>query len=84
MKLHISLLFVVKQMQTYFAKKTSTPISMPVGRWRREECPVKTNQKVDWSNEDHCGPCGNQEKYLKKDLNIPNVRRWRDGSVRLS
>jgi len=30
----------------------------PVGRWNNEYCDVKTNKKVDFSNEDHCGPCG--------------------------
>jgi len=30
----------------------------PVGRWNIEQCNVKMNQKVDLSNEDHCGPCG--------------------------
>lgn len=30
----------------------------PVGRWRTESCNTKINQKVDLSNEDHCGPCG--------------------------
>ena len=30
----------------------------PVGRWRREDCNTKMNQKIDLSNEDHCGPCG--------------------------
>ena len=30
----------------------------PVGRWNIEQCNTKTNQKVDLSNEDHCGPCG--------------------------
>jgi len=30
----------------------------PVGRWRIEECNVKTNNKIDLSNQDHCGPCG--------------------------
>ena len=33
-------------------------ISMPVGRWRIEQCNTKMNQKIDLSNEDHCGPCG--------------------------
>ena len=31
---------------------------MPLGRWRNETCPKKMNQKIDLSNEDHCGPCG--------------------------
>jgi hypothetical protein len=30
----------------------------PVGRWRTEECNIKMNHKIDLSNEDHCGPCG--------------------------
>lgn len=30
----------------------------PLGRWRRESCPIQMNHKIDLSNEDHCGPCG--------------------------
>jgi hypothetical protein len=30
----------------------------PVGRWKIEECNTKMNNKIDLSNEDHCGPCG--------------------------
>jgi len=30
----------------------------PMGRWNNDYCDVKTNKKVDLSNEDHCGPCG--------------------------
>jgi hypothetical protein len=33
-------------------------LPMPVGRWRIEECTAKLDHKIDWSNEDHCGPCG--------------------------
>ena len=33
-------------------------IPTPVGRWRTEVCNKKMNQKIDLSNEDHCGPCG--------------------------
>jgi len=33
-------------------------IPMPVGRWRIEDCNTRLNQKIDLSNEDHCGPCG--------------------------
>jgi hypothetical protein len=38
-------------------------LPMPLGRWHLAECPKKIDIKVDWSNEDHCGPCG--EKVLK-------------------
>lgn len=30
-----------------------------LGRWKLEYCDKKINKKVDLSNEDHCGPCGN-------------------------
>jgi len=30
----------------------------PVGRWSVEQCNKKINSRVDLSNEDHCGPCG--------------------------
>ena len=33
----------------------------PLGRWNLDYC-NKMNQKVDLSNEDHCGPCG---QYIK-------------------
>jgi len=33
-------------------------IPIPVGRWRVESCNTIMNNKIDLSNEDHCGPCG--------------------------
>ena len=33
-------------------------VPKPLGRWNLEECNKKTNFKIDLSNEDHCGPCG--------------------------
>ncbi len=30
----------------------------PVGRWRIENCHKQMNNKIDLSNEDHCGTCG--------------------------
>jgi hypothetical protein len=41
-----------------------------LGRWNIEYCDKKLNAKIDLSNEDHCGPCG---QYIldktKKDIN---------------
>ena len=44
----------------------------PVGRWSIEECNVKMNTRVDLSNEDHCGPCGQYalEKIEKTKNNL--------------
>ena len=30
----------------------------PLGRWTIDYCAIKMNNKIDSSNEDHCGPCG--------------------------
>jgi len=42
----------------------------PLGRWNIESCSKKINNKVDWSNNDHCGPCG--QYILSK--NIPKTK----------
>jgi len=41
-----------------------------LGRWRVEPCAIKTNHKVDWANEDHCGPCGEQPKIQMENKDI--------------
>ena len=41
-----------------------------LGRWNIDYCDKKINSKIDLSNEDHCGPCGN---YIlsKMPISIP-------------
>ncbi len=34
-----------------------------LGRWNIEYCNIKMNNKIDLSNEDHCGPCGQYSLY---------------------
>ena len=41
----------------------------PLGRWRVENCNQQLNQKIDLSNEDHCGPCG---QYALEKIEITN------------
>jgi hypothetical protein len=48
----------MKFITTIIKKFMPKEMPKPVGRWRIEECNVKTNNKIDLSNEDHCGPCG--------------------------
>jgi len=33
-------------------------IQMPLGRWGMEKCSIRLSNKIDLSNEDHCGTCG--------------------------
>lgn len=39
----------------------------PLGRWRIENCNNQMNYKIDLSNEDHCGPCGQYAMEKIKD-----------------
>lgn len=36
-----------------------------LGRWNIDYCKIKTNKKIDSSNEDHCGSC-NMYKIVNK------------------
>lgn len=42
----------------------------PLGRWHLTHENINNmKKKVDWSNEDHCGPCGHEalDLYIKKN-----------------
>ena len=54
-------------------KLLSKELPKPIGRWRIEQCGKKMNHKIDLSNEDHCGPCGQyalEKIKLIKNKNI--------------
>lgn len=52
----------VKQIQSHITRIgwTTMPTTTirPLGRWNIESCQTRTDKKIDLSNEDHCGPCG--------------------------
>lgn len=50
----------------FFRKNTINPL----GRWNIDYCSITLNRKIDLSNEDHCGPCGDY-LYVKNINNIP-------------
>ena len=52
------MLYIMKYITSIIKKFLPRDLPKPVGRWRIEECKVKTDYKIDLSNEDHCGPCG--------------------------
>jgi len=60
--------FITSIIKKFAPKNTS----MPLGRWRIENCNTQMNNKVDLSNEDHCGPCGQyalEKTKFKNDMN---------------
>jgi len=51
-----------------------------LGRWHIEYCDKKMNNKIDLSNEDHCGPCGQYildktKKDINQNVNNKNVNK---------
>jgi hypothetical protein len=55
-------------------------IPKPVGRWNNDYCHKQINKKIDFSNEDHCGPCGNNSlKYrIDKSKDSKEVEIYKD------
>jgi hypothetical protein len=49
---------IIKNIKTIIEKQMPKEIPKPMGRWSIEDCNKKTDNKIDLSNEDHCGPCG--------------------------
>ena len=45
----------------------------PLGRWKIENCNTQMNNKIDLSNEDHCGPCG--QYALEKIEKIEKIEK---------
>jgi hypothetical protein len=56
---------------TIIKKFIPKEVIKPVGRWRIEQCNTQMNQKIDLSNEDHCGPCG---QYALEKIELKKVK----------
>ena len=54
---------------TIIKKLTPKNIPIPLGRWRIEKSNTQINNKIDLSNEDHCGPCG---QYILEKVKTKN------------
>jgi hypothetical protein len=59
----------MKYITTIIKKLLPKDIPKPVGRWRIENCNNVMNHKIDLSNEDHCGPCG---QYALEKIELTN------------
>lgn len=61
----------MQRLINYFAKFIKKEPLRPLGRWGTERCSLKLDKKIDLSNEDHCGPCG---EYVKKTAHLQSPR----------
>jgi len=68
------MLSIVNRIRRVIAKE----LPKPLGRWNIDYCNQKINQKIDLSNEDHCGPCGqyiiSKSTKTLKDKIIENAK----------
>jgi hypothetical protein len=48
----------ITRIKTILNKIVPKKPHQPLGRWKIENCNTAMNYKIDLSNEDHCGPCG--------------------------
>ena len=51
-------MILIKAFKSVIKNLLPKDLPKPMGRWGMEGCNTKINSKVDLSNEDHCGPCG--------------------------
>ena len=49
---------MIKYISVFLSKIIPKELPKPTGRWKIDYCKTKMNNKIDLSNEDHCGPCG--------------------------
>ena len=61
----------MKRIISYLSKLIPTELPKPMGRWKVEHCNKKMNNKIDLSNEDHCGPCG---QYAKTKTDSQDIK----------
>jgi hypothetical protein len=63
--------FIIKSIKQFI--KNEPPRIL--GRWNIDYCNKKMNKKIDLSNEDHCGPCGEYilTKRPNPQVNIVNT-----------
>lgn len=65
----------MKYITTIIKKLMPKELPKPTGRWNIDYCNKKINNKIDLSNEDHCGPCGQYAltKLEPKDKNVSEI-----------
>ena len=69
--------FIKNIIKQILSKESRNPVRNPVGRWRIEKCSNTLHNKIDLSNEDHCGPCGQYsfQKLNKKEESVISVKK---------
>lgn len=65
---------MIKSIQKFVQKIIQKESPKPMGRWKIDYCNKNLDKKIDLSNEDHCGPCG-QYAITKNELEPEPVKK---------
>jgi len=57
----------MKFIMNFIQKFSQNELPKPLGRWGLDYCNKKLDNKINLSNEDHCGSCG-EYAIIKKGL----------------
>lgn len=65
--------YIMKFITTIIKKILPVELPKHIGRWNIDYCNKKLNTKIDLSNEDHCGPCGQYALTKLKSKNKNDI-----------
>jgi len=65
----------IKNITTLMKNILPKELPKPMGRWGRENN-TQINHKIDLSNEDHCGPCGQYALSKIETKNKQTREKW--------
>jgi hypothetical protein len=64
----------MQRILAFFTKHMAKQETKPLGRWNLDYCTKVLDKKIDSSNEDHCGPCG-QYNIPKQEAPEANAKK---------
>lgn len=65
----------MQRILAFLTKYVSKKEPKPLGRWNLDYCTKVIDQKIDLSNEDHCGPCGQYDVKKQEPPQETNLKR---------
>jgi len=62
---------IMKFIASFLSRISIKEVPKPTGRWKIDYCHKQINSKIDLSNEDHCGTCGEYALTKIEDNKTP-------------
>lgn len=62
---------IITKIITTVTNRFKKDLPIPAGRWKTKHCDIENDIKIDLSNEDHCGTCG---EYALKQIETDKIQ----------